>query len=78
MGEQDGLSRGFCLDTLHGCSNTSHSTKVRNSCPTPKYLYIFFLVKISCFWKSVLIKLVDYLTFNEVIGTINTDVPLFS
>ena len=27
MGEQDGLSRGFCLDTLHGCSNTSHSTK---------------------------------------------------
>ena len=52
--------------------------KVRNSCPTPKYLHIFSRVQISCFRKYVLIKLVNYLTFTTVIRTLNTDIHLFS
>ena len=44
----------------------------------PKYLHIFFLVQISCFWKYVLIKLVDDLTFITVIRTLNKDAHLFS
>ena len=37
-----------------------------------------FLVQISCFRKYVLIKLVNNLTFTKMIGTLNTDIHLFS
>ena len=51
--------------------------KVRNSCPTPKYLYIFILVQISCFWKFVFIKAFDYLTITTVTGILTTGVHIY-
>ena len=38
----------------------------------------FFLVQISWFSKYVLIKLVNHPTFTTVIGTLNTDIYLFT
>ena len=51
---------------------------VRNSCPSPKYLYIYFCSTILPFiCKYVLIKMTDYLTFTAVTGILNTSVNLF-
>ena len=56
----------------------SHSTKGEEFLSHALTLVYFFLVQISCFWKVTLIKLANYLTFTTGIGTLNTDVHLFS
>ena len=44
----------------------SHSTKGEEFLTHAKILAYFILVEISCFWKFVLIKLFNYLTFTTV------------
>ena len=59
---------GFCIQVI--------LQKVRNSCFTPNYLYIFILVQISCVWKFASIKVFNYLTFTNVTGILNTGVHI--